>query len=594
MEERRQIGKYRIVREISRSSITAVYEAVQPPLDRKVLIKRLHPELTKDPDMTIRFEREAQALGLIRHPNIVHIYDYQADEESVHLVVEWVPGGSVADLLVKHGAVSEREAVAIAVDILDGLSTAHKAGIIHRDIKPDNLLISHGGSIKITDFGLSQFEGSPALTQQGMVIGTPAYMPPEVINTGNATVKSDLYSVGVTLYELVTGENPFLGTNISDTFTRVLNKKPAQLDGVSPKFQKLLNSMLEKKVEKRSESADEVLQGFRELAEEYNVKHGWTDVSKELEPISKEDSGNGSGISPRVRSKSSRTVIYSTAILFILVIASVILYPVLKNDDSSLSENRLDQKEKSVASLDTTIVESEDQKDSSFVSTAIQSADPDKLLSEEQSTKKKDFQDSQLAEKLNDPVEKPIAIDSATEKSSDDQEKIDSTLLAYNDQGEDRGVLPAQSTAAKGYLLLHVDPWANIFFENQFLVQTPFDSALTLPAGTVSLTFVNPEIPPVTKQFSITSSDTLMEKIDLLSMVGIVEFIDAYPWAEVYLDGDYIGRTPLGRRIFLTEGVHQVQFKHPQYGDQKKTIDINPGAPPLTIHTDMTDNQTSK
>ncbi|HEB84382.1 MAG TPA: serine/threonine protein kinase, partial [Bacteroidetes bacterium] len=267
VERLEKLAGYRIGREISRSSIASVYEGEQPSLGRKVLIKILHPQLASDPEIRARFEREAQALARIKHKNIVHVYDYRSDAEAVLLVSEWIAHGSLEEYLREHGPIDERHAAALALDVLEGLAAAHEAGIIHRDIKPANLLIAAGGSIKITDFGLAQFEDSPHLTQQGVVMGTPAYAAPEVISGRPPDARCDLYSLGVTLYELLTGTNPFRAENLSETLNRVLSLKPDPLEGVSPEMGKFLASLLEKRPERRPATTRDALEQARALAE---------------------------------------------------------------------------------------------------------------------------------------------------------------------------------------------------------------------------------------------------------------------------------------------------------------------------------------
>ncbi|HEX03748.1 MAG TPA: serine/threonine protein kinase, partial [Bacteroidetes bacterium] len=268
MADLERIVGYRIDREISRSSITSVYQGYQESLQRKVLIKRLHPQFVSDPEIRSRFEREAHALARIKHKNIVHIYDFRADDELMLLVQEWISGGSVADFIRSHGPFSEREAVALAIDVLEGLNVAHEAKVIHRDIKPSNLMLSNVDSIKITDFGLAHFEGSPTLTQQGAIMGTPAYMPPEVVNGEPGSAKGDIYSLGVTLYELLTGNNPFQADNISQTLQRVLTVKPTKLEGVRDDTNRLLLSMMAKDPNHRPNSVSLILDQLRPLAVE--------------------------------------------------------------------------------------------------------------------------------------------------------------------------------------------------------------------------------------------------------------------------------------------------------------------------------------
>ncbi len=250
MEERRKLGEFEIVRELSRSSIASVYEGYQPSLRRKVLIKRLHPQLSGDTEIRARFEREAHALAANRHEHVIHIYDYHASKEMIYLITEWIESGSLVDYKAEHGPFCEKEAIGVALDVLSGLAAAHEAGIIHRDIKPSNLLVSERYGIKITDFGLAQFEGSPTLTQQGAIVGTPAYMAPEILSGGEIDARCDLYSVGVTIYELMTGVNPFAADNVSETLNRIGTLKPPALEGISSQFNRFLAILLEKRPEK--------------------------------------------------------------------------------------------------------------------------------------------------------------------------------------------------------------------------------------------------------------------------------------------------------------------------------------------------------
>ncbi len=586
MEETRLIGKYRIVREISRSSITSVYEALQPPLDRKVLIKRLHPEYISDREISARFEREARTLGLIKHQNIVHIYDYHASEDDLYLVEEWISGGSVADLLKEHGTLTEPETVAIALDVLEGLEVAHKAGIIHRDIKPSNLLISHEGVVKITDFGLSQFEGSPGLTQQGMVIGTPAYMAPEVVSTGQADARSDLYSLGVTLYELMTGENPFLTKNLSETLTKVLSFKPAPLEGVSPKMQKLLASMLDKKEEKRPASVTEALEQIRELAKTFQVEHGWRDVKLTATPDLAMREESGSGIRPRVKPKRTIKVVFTALTVIIMCVFAFIIY----NNISNRSENNISTTEKrgepSESPILSPVYPREDSIHQQDVNNQAVSIHPD--------------QDMNMSDRSNllDKTNSDIGSKSSKEIDSLDQRSytaVRNLLTPESSEAPSRERESAEPWSASGqlekrvgYLMLSVEPWANVFFENRFMAQTPYISPLELPSGEVTLTLVNPDFPPLTRTFIIPSGDTLHERVNLLSLVGIIDFIDAYPWAEVYLDGDYLGRTPIGKRLYLPLGEHKISFRHPNFPEHIEKLKVDKNFSLRSLNVDLT------
>ena len=211
MTEHEQIPGFELKRVISRSAIATVYEAYQPSLNRKAFLKKLHPQFAKDAELRARFEREAQICAKIKHLNLVDIYEYISSEDQVVLVLEYVEGNSLAELLKSKGPFPVDVAVSILMGILEGLAYAHAKGVIHRDLKPENILISEEGIVKISDWGLSFSPELGVLTHQGMAVGTPAYMSPEAASGGQITFRSDLFSLGVTVYEMFTGKRIFQG-----------------------------------------------------------------------------------------------------------------------------------------------------------------------------------------------------------------------------------------------------------------------------------------------------------------------------------------------------------------------------------------------
>src|SRR5687767_3458594 len=204
-------GRYELVRRLARGGMAEVHLARDLLLDRPVALKVLYPELSRDPTFVERFRREARAAANLNHPNIVSVYDWGEEDGTYFIVMEYVEGVTLRDLLVRNGPLEPGRAAAIVGDIAAGLGFAHEKGVVHRDVKPGNVLITSSGTVKVTDFGIARAGVSESLTQTGAVMGTAVYFSPEQAQGLPTDGRSDLYSLGVVLYESVTGYPPFGG-----------------------------------------------------------------------------------------------------------------------------------------------------------------------------------------------------------------------------------------------------------------------------------------------------------------------------------------------------------------------------------------------
>ena len=235
-----KIEGYTISEELSRGPITTVYRATQDALERSVVLKVLNIQWQNETDLVARFQREAKIYARLKHPNIVTIFNFGFSGEAFYLVMEDIKGQSLANLLKKHKSLPYPVALYIAREILSGLTYAHDKGVIHRDLKPSNILIDHDGLVKITDFGLATISDLPRITDHDSSVGTPAYMSPEQARGEQLDSRSDLFSLGVTIYEMFTGVSPFYDENLAVTINNVLTKKqdPLQKEvkGISAGF----------------------------------------------------------------------------------------------------------------------------------------------------------------------------------------------------------------------------------------------------------------------------------------------------------------------------------------------------------------------
>ncbi|HUI95386.1 MAG TPA: protein kinase [Xanthobacteraceae bacterium] len=256
----RTIGQYEIRQLLGEGGIGQVHAAFDTVLEREVAIKSLRPELLSDKSFIDRFRGEAKSLALLNHPNITTLYSLLPDGGNLSMVMELVRGDTLDVLLKKReGALGIQESLAIIAQAADGLAYAHSMGVIHRDIKPANLMITQGGLLKIMDFGIARVRGSQRLTRDGSMVGTLAYMAPEQLRGDPGDERSDLYSLAIVLYELLSGAPPFEAQSDYDLMQMHIAAKPRRLMGrlpdLNPKVEAALMRALAKKPEQRFASA---------------------------------------------------------------------------------------------------------------------------------------------------------------------------------------------------------------------------------------------------------------------------------------------------------------------------------------------------
>ncbi|WP_433255400.1 Stk1 family PASTA domain-containing Ser/Thr kinase [Streptosporangium sp. CA-135522] len=231
-------GRYRVESRIARGGMATVYLALDIRLDRTVAVKVMHRSLAEDPAFVRRFIGEAKSVASLSHPNVVHVFDQGTDGDNVYLSMEYVPGRTLRDVLRARGRLPAREALEVMIPVLAALGAAHQAGLVHRDVKPENVLLSDDGRVKVVDFGLARAIEATNQTRTGVMIGTIGYMSPEQVTSGAADARSDVYSAGIMLFELLTGRQPYEGdTPMSVAYRHVHDTVPVPstlLPGVPP------------------------------------------------------------------------------------------------------------------------------------------------------------------------------------------------------------------------------------------------------------------------------------------------------------------------------------------------------------------------
>jgi serine/threonine protein kinase/Tol biopolymer transport system component len=319
------LGHYRIVEKLGEGGMGVVYKAQDLHLDRPVALKVLPPEKVADPDRKRRFVQEAKAASALNHPHIVHIYDIDQSEGTDYIAMEYV-AGSTLDARIGHHGMRLNDALKYAVQIADALTKAHAAGIVHRDLKPTNIMVSADGVVKVLDFGLAKLtepdlgdeavtatvhaEGKP-LTERGVIVGTVAYMSPEQAEGKSVDARSDIFSLGSVLYQLVTGQQPFQGPSKLSVLSAILQQEPKPPSAIAPAIphdlEKLISRCLRKDPAKRFQHMDDVKIALEDLKDD-------------------SESGKLANIPTAVRTRSRRWLWAAAAAAVVLLVATLLVW----------------------------------------------------------------------------------------------------------------------------------------------------------------------------------------------------------------------------------------------------------------------------
>jgi serine/threonine-protein kinase len=269
-----RIGNCRIVEEVASGGMAVVYRAIQDHLNRTVAIKALKTSATADEQLVTRFEREARSLAGLQHENIIHVYDFHRDRSAFFIVMEYVQGIDLFDLLERCGRLPFDVAAVIAMQVARALDYVHYRSIVHRDIKPANIMISRQGGVKLMDFGIARDHNyEKDLTQTGTGIGTPSYMSPEQILGDRLDARSDLFSLGIVLYQMVTGRKPFVEDEEKSVMHKIRLERHVGARKLNPEVPRELDRIIDKCLEKEPRHRWQSGQGLVMALERFLSKH---------------------------------------------------------------------------------------------------------------------------------------------------------------------------------------------------------------------------------------------------------------------------------------------------------------------------------
>ena len=495
----------RIEEKIQEGAFTSVYRAFDPVLQRRILLKVLHKHHAADPDLHQRFIREAQACAALRSEYIVQVYALTEHENCPAIVMEFVEGTSLKQLIAHGSTRTLTYTQKVALHTLRGLVAAHERGIIHRDIKPGNILVATNGTIKISDFGLASLATVPSVTAQGMVLGTPAYMAPEQIRHEEVDQRTDLFSLGVTLIEVLTGERIFEGISYADCAKKILSFHTDQLDRLtaqsSVEFVQFLTLLMAPKKQNRFATSKEALAAF-----------------------DKKDSTIFLDMSRRY-SSSHKKVIAILGSIVVFVVAVLLLLPSRISDsthavpaespaivDSSSASAPPPTMKKSLKDTTVQRVGEPIQKPSAFGAEAVsphgtkQSAADSGLVQLTSTPWAKVYVDDKLVGET--PFSKPLALAAG-------RHSVLFVHPSFDPISQTVSVLPFRENTVTwnffdhvGYLICLATPWAEVYINDQYKDTTPIEKPIMLSPGTYKVRFKNKSFEDIVREVTVRLKDT--------------------------------------------------------------------------------------
>src|SRR5437868_1562811 len=317
--------RYELEELVGSGGMSSVYRAHDRLLDRKVALKILHEQYTEDADYVERFRREARAVAALSHPNIVTVIDRGEHENKQFIVFEYIDGENLKALIQRRGPAPVATALELAMQIARGLSFAHQQGLVHRDVKPQNVLLNGDGAAKVTDFGIARsLDVAHGMTQTGTVLGTSDYIAPEQAQGQRVDEHSDVYSLGVVLYEMLTSEVPFPGENFVAVAMRHINEDPPPVRDRRPDVSPRLEAAVQRAMAKRPEDRFPTMADFaRELEANLAEAQGGTAVAPAPPPRPRAPRRQGANPWPIV-----------LALLVLIAIGAAIALLVMRNHDN--------------------------------------------------------------------------------------------------------------------------------------------------------------------------------------------------------------------------------------------------------------------
>ncbi len=563
-----QVDDFRLDKLLYQGQHTLVYRAAQLSLDRAVVVKLLKDHIARQPEWTARFRREAKVCAHLKHAHIVDVYALGEKEGYQYIVNEFIDGPSVKELLKNCGPLPLPVALSITDHILQALQFAHRRGIIHRDVKPANILINTQGYAKLADFGLAQIGEEPTVTQQGSIVGTPAYMAPEQITGQPLQGQADLFALGAVLYEMLSGRQAFGGENYSACIYKVINEEPPPLRDFLPDLPgtwiEYVGKFLQKSPQDRWESAQAAREALLTLAAREGIELGprvivemctgqFVERAAPLGETAPDDEALPG------RSEPARSAVPAARrkwVGYLGGIAGAVLATLLFLWFYQAADSRLSQKQGMATpgiSVDEKVLP-----DSAAVAASAPGESSDSIPPE------------------NPPRARPIRQKAGKLPQQVEQEDSllpEATNLGAREAAELPPVSPPPETSTRAYLQLRVEPWAEVQIDGQPLDSHLVQRTLELAPGRRTVTLLHPSFSPRVFQLNLRAGEEHRLEWSFLATVGYL-WVEARPWAEIYINNKLRDSTPLEHPIVLPAGRYFLELKHPLLMPHRQYIRI--------------------
>ncbi len=555
---------------------TLLYLGCQKNLERQVIIKVLKPHVNDNREWMERFQREARVCARLKHPNIVEVYRLGERDGFHYIAIEYVRGISLKELLQKAGKLPLNMAFNITEQLLRALSFVHQHQILHRDIKPGNILIDFYGQVKLADFGLAQIGEESRVTRQGTLIGTPAYMAPEQISGVSVDARADLFGLGAVLYEMLSGTQPFSGENVSNCLYKIMNEHPPLLNEVHPgiplEIAAFVDTFLQKSVEARWQDADSALDRLHQLCTQMNITFQTEQIAEFIRPylhnlpdkpgcsgtLTKEEPRMDEPNAPRTLTKGrKRRMLLGGIGVFVLLLLFGMWWRFAGSETIPLQHAG----GKSLL----TVADSTDNRDSLH-----QPVSPELTSTPETSSTTIDTS----AEKSLPNESESTTVTGRTRRVVN--EHVSDKRPAEHSPIEPSGVPSTPVENGQSRLAVQVEPWARVLIDGKETASRATQHTFSVPPGKHALTLVHPNFPP--QQFYIEMKPGEQKAVtwSFLKNVGFLQ-IEVRPWAEVYIDDKLRDTTPLREPLLLSAGEHLMELKHPYLLPYREYITIQEG-----------------
>lgn len=523
---RKRLRNYRIIGGVASSLGAAVYKAEQEPLARAVSLKVLHEELGTNADMVQRFEREAMICANLMHPNIVRIFDYGRWRGEYYIVQEWVEGVSLEELL-ERGPVPVSFGMYLVREIASGLAYAHGEGVIHRDVKPANILIGLDGSVKLADFGVARSISLPDFTVDGTLIGTAAYSAPEQIRCGKVDSRADIFSLGVVAYEIFSGTNPFSADSYTEIVGKITRTRPKPLQALNPSIPSRVSKAVQRMIAKTPSRRFGDLREFLKILEGSRSSRTIMASAADMASYLKDPDGTTKPGAVKIRKKWpvwTYPILGAGAVL--LALAIVFAGPLRVSKKRTETTPALDTTARGEEVFSDTLMTAVNpdnpgnssgkqgtRANLSFLRFRVkpwariyvdgkyfETTPTQKLLSVSPGRHKITFTHDYLP--LRERIVNPGAGDTMT-VSVDLEEGEGGAAGEGGEEGEE----------GLGWLSLSVMPWGEVYIDGVHVGTTPLSSPLVLRPGSHRLRVVHPSFPPFESTIEARAGDTLRKNV---------------------------------------------------------------------------------